>query len=77
MKKLIRISVDFNNTDKEKRIRLNTVGTLDDLKLNSIELKPGLEIILDDEEGVNTIGVVEFSESEKIWVAKINWDSIL
>ena len=58
------------------RVRLTTVGTLKDLDRIGIILESGLEIILDDNDELVTPGVVEFSEEENIWVAKINWDNL-
>jgi hypothetical protein len=74
MKAPIKIFADFNNTDRKHRVRLTTVGTLEDLERMNIKLEPGLELILDDNDELVTHGIVEFSEEENIWVAKINWD---
>jgi hypothetical protein len=76
MKSPIKIFADFNNTDRMHRVRLTTVGTLEDLRRMGITLESGLQIILDDSEELVASGVVEFSEEENIWVAKINWDEI-
>jgi hypothetical protein len=76
MKPPIKIYADFNNTDTLHRVRLITIGTLNDLEKKGITLESGLEILLDDDEGLVTSGVVQFSEEENIWVAKINWDNL-
>jgi hypothetical protein len=76
MKLPIKIFADFNNTDRMHRVRLTTVGTLEDIKRMGITLESGLQIILDDSEELVASGVVEFSEEENIWVAKINWDEL-
>jgi len=73
---LPKIFADFNNTDSMRRVRLTTVGTLNDLKRMNIKLESGMEILLDDDEGLVTSGIVLFSGEENIWVAKINWDEI-
>ena len=41
-----------------------------------IKLKPGLKVLLDDDEGLATDGVVEFSAKENIWVAKFDWGKL-
>jgi hypothetical protein len=74
MKKLDKVFVDFNNADKEGRIRLTTYGTRRDIKEKNIQLKNGLELLLDDEDELSTPGIVEFSKEENIWVAKIDWN---
>ncbi|QEC68116.1 hypothetical protein FRZ67_12690 [Panacibacter ginsenosidivorans] len=72
MNPFYKIFVDFNNADKSGRVRLITKGTLDDIKNQNIHLYSGLTILLDDNEGFVTTGVVEYSEEEKIWVAIID-----
>lgn len=72
----IKIYADFNNADSKGRVRLTTEGTFRDLERLNIKLESGLEILLDDDEGLVTSGVVLFSDEEKIWVAKINWDNL-
>jgi len=76
MKTLPKIFVHFQNTDLKNRIRLTAKGTIDDLKANSIILEEGLELLLDDDDDLSTVGVVHFSEEEKIWVAIIDWNSL-
>jgi len=69
-----KIFADFNNADTKGRVRLTTAGTLADLKTFGLKLEAGLELMLDDREGLSTAGIVEFSEEENIWVAKIDWE---
>ncbi|PTQ95777.1 hypothetical protein C8P68_105287 [Mucilaginibacter yixingensis] len=71
----ILIFVDFNNSDPGGRVRLNTTGTLNDLKTNNIKLHTGLVLNLTDQDELSTTGIVEYSEEETIWVAKIDWSS--
>jgi hypothetical protein len=73
----IKIYADFNNADSRGRIRLNTEGTFRDLQEMGIKLEEGFEVLLDDDEGIVTLGVVSFSEDEQIWVAEINWKKIM
>ena len=68
-----KIFADFKNCDPQGRVRLNTQGTLDDLKRLNINLISGLELLLDDEEELSAIGIVQFSGDENIWVASFRW----
>jgi len=72
MESLIRIFADFNNADKENRFRLNTTGSINDLRNQNITLVPGIKILLDNDEGLTFVGIVEFSEDEQIWVARVD-----
>jgi hypothetical protein len=72
---LKRIFADFNNADYKGRVRLNSQGTVEDITKSNILLTNGVEILLTDYDSLQTIGIVEFSEDEQIWVARINWDS--
>jgi hypothetical protein len=67
MKLPIKIFADFSYADSKGRVRLTTVGTRRDLEKMNIKLKSGLEVLLDDDEGLTTPGVVLFSEEENIW----------
>ena len=72
----IKLFADFHNADKQGRVRLNTTGTLDDLAKYNITLKRGLEVLLNDDDSLEVKGVVEYSEEERIWVARIDWNKI-
>jgi len=69
------IIADFNNTDKENRVRLNTNDSLNDIKTKNIKMVNGLELLLDDGDEFKVKGIVEFSKSENIWVARCDWGS--
>lgn len=73
MSRLKKIFVDFNNTDKMGRVRLNAKGTLDDLERKHIKLTDGLILLLDDDDGLVARGFVQFSKTENIWVAEIKY----
>lgn len=73
---MIKLFADFNNADFKGRIRLNTLGTISSLKYHGIELKDGLNVLLDDEDSLRVSGTVQFSKEENIWVAEISWDDI-
>jgi hypothetical protein len=69
------ISADFNNADANGRVRLNTVGTVEDLGRLGLRLANGLRVTLHDDD-LEADGEVVFSAEEHIWVAKIDWSAI-
>jgi hypothetical protein len=69
------IYADLNNADAEARLRLNCVGTIQDLARLGVRLREGLEVTLHDEE-LEAEGEVHYSDEERIWVARIDWGSI-
>ena len=70
-----RIFADFHNADTAGQLRLNCIGTIEDLARQQIELQVGQLLTLYSEE-LEADGAVQYSESEKVWVAQINWDRI-
>ena len=70
------VSVDFQNADHDGRVRLNTVGTLIDIERQSLELQPGLRLLLVDAE-LSAAGQVAWSEEEKLWVAEVDWNEVI
>ncbi len=66
------IYADFNNADPRGRLRLNCIGTVEDLSRQRVQLREGLPLILHDEE-LEADGEAQFSPEEQIWVAIINW----
>jgi hypothetical protein len=70
-----KIYADFNNLDKEGRLRLITSGSLEDICNQKTELFPGMNIIVYDDE-FSIDGEVAFSADEEIWVAKIDRDRL-
>src|SRR5438045_1200268 len=79
-----RIYADFHNADSRGRIRLNCVGTIEDLTQQRVELYEGMVLTLysddlDDKghlDGLVVAGAVSFSDDENCWVAAIDWDAI-
>src|SRR5579883_612634 len=79
-----KIYADFHNADSEGRVRLNCVGTTEDLARQQVELREGLILSLysddlDDKGQLDELlvdGVVSFSEEEHCWVAAIDWAAI-
>jgi hypothetical protein len=72
---IIRIYADFHNADPEGRLRLNCVGTMEDLARYRVELRDGEKLVLYSEE-LEVDGVVAYSEIERLWVAAIDWNQI-
>ena len=70
-----RIFADFHNADAKGRVRLNCVGTVEDLTSQKIFLKEGQSLILYSED-LEVDGVVRYSQKENLWVAVIDWDAI-
>ena len=78
------VYADFHNADSHGRLRLNSVGTIEDLARQQIELREGLALSfysddLDDEGALDKLlvdGVVIFSEEEDCWVATIDWSAV-
>jgi hypothetical protein len=72
MQTMPRIEVDFNNCDRDGRVRLNTVGATQSLTESKIALRNGLEVELISEAFDAVKGIAEYSESEHIWVARFD-----
>lgn len=70
-----RIFADFHNADEQGRLRLNCVGTIEDLSRQNIKLEDGKFLALYDEE-LEVDGVVQYSQEESLWVAVIDWKQI-
>ncbi len=79
-----KVYADFHNADPQGRLRLNCIGTLEDLAQQQVELREGLMLSLysddlDDKGQLDELlvdGVVSFSEEEHCWVAAIDWAAI-
>lgn len=70
-----RIFADFHNADEQGRLRLNCVGTIEDLSRQNIKLEDGQLLALYDEE-LEVDGMVQYSQKESLWVAVIDWKQI-
>ena len=66
----LRLFVDFQNSDVQGRVRLNTVGSLRDPAVSKLEIGTALE--LHDGE-MELEGVAAYSSEERIWVAVVDW----
>jgi hypothetical protein len=79
-----RVYADFHNADGQGRLRLNCVGTIEDLSRLKVQLRDGLilTLVTDDADPagrpgeLQADGRVEFSTEEQCWVAAIDWDHI-
>lgn len=70
-----KVFVDFHNADVQGRLRLNCIGTVEDLAHQNIELQDGQLLTLYSED-LEVEGVVQYSSEEKLWVAAIDWKAI-
>ena len=79
-----KVYADFHNADAQGRLRLNCLGTTDDLARQAITLHDGMALTLysddADEKGqldeLLVDGVASFSNEENCWVATIDWSAI-
>jgi hypothetical protein len=76
MKELPKIFADFNNADKQGRVRLNTAGSIQDINEIPNGLSVGMQVIIHDQDSLTTTGVIIFSEEENMWVAEIDWQHL-
>lgn len=71
----LRVFVDFHNADAQGRLRLNCIGTGEDLACQQISLREGHLLVFYSED-LEVDGVVRYSEEEHLWVAVIDWEAI-
>ncbi len=70
-----RVFADFHNADIQGRLRLNCIGTVEDLAHQQIALRDGLLLTLYSED-LEVDGLVRYSTEENLWVAVIDWNAI-
>jgi hypothetical protein len=70
-----KVFADFQNADEQGRLRLNCIGTIEDLSRQGTQLIPGGKLLIYSEE-LEADAVIEYSDQEKIWVASIDWEQI-
>jgi hypothetical protein len=70
-----KVFADFHNADAQGRLRLNCIGTVEDLAQQHIVLRDGLPLTCYSEE-LEVEGVVHYSTDENVWVAVIDWNAI-
>ncbi len=66
---------DFMNADRLGRVRLNCVGTIEDLRRLGLGLVDGMRVVVHDDE-LEADGEVINSSDENLWVAKIDWNTL-
>lgn len=79
-----RVYADFHNADEQGWVRLNCIGTIQDLARQNIQLQDGLALTLytddADKQGRSdelcAEGIVHYSGEEKCWVAEIDWNAL-
>lgn len=79
-----KVFVDFHNCDPQRWPRLTSVGTLEDLSRQQIQLREGLVLALYADDGdensreneLRCDGTVTFSTDEHCWVAVIDWNAV-
>jgi hypothetical protein len=70
-----RVFADFHNADTQGRLRLNCIGTVQDLSRQQVALCDGQRLTLYSED-LEVDGVVRYSTEENLWVAVIDWNAI-
>jgi hypothetical protein len=85
MPTLPQVYVDFQNASPSGWVRLNCVGTTQDLSRQQVHLREGLRLMLYsgddvDEQGRTGHHVAEgtaiYSQDESCWAAVIDWDAV-
>lgn len=72
---LIKIYADFNSTNEDDKVRLNTVGSIKDIEQYEGLLKNGMKVILYMEE-IEVEALLEFNETIEIWLGVPDWSTI-
>jgi hypothetical protein len=71
---MVRIYADFNNSDEQGRVRLNTVKSLEDLEQNKATIKDGLSVVLYMSGELEVHGTLIFQDG--IWNGIPEWATI-
>ena len=69
---MLKIFGDFNRLDSERRVRLDTTGSKEDMEKLGGKVREGLRVLIDSGD-FEAEGVLEFSGG--IWRARIFWDT--
>lgn len=73
--KTLRVFAGFHNADSQGRLRLNCIGTVEDLARQNIKLRDGQLLTLHSED-LEVEGRVQYASEENLWVAAIDWNAI-
>jgi hypothetical protein len=68
---LPKIFADFNNCDPSGCVRLNCIGTYEDLAKKGLTLSENMIIVLTDYDEFELRAIVVFSKEENIWVGRL------
>ena len=71
---MIRIYADFNSCDEQGRVRLNTVGSLKDIKQYENVLEDGMRVLLYMKDEFEVSGTLVF---EDIWLGIPDFSTIV
>ncbi len=66
---MIRIRADFNAQDRERRIRLDTRGSMEDIARLGAEVTEGARVLVYDEGDIEAEGILELVEGT--WRARL------
>jgi hypothetical protein len=69
------IYADFHNADKDGFVRMNSIGTIEDLSRHGVVLKDGLKVRISDGE-LAADAVIRAPGKEGVWRAEINWPEV-
>lgn len=70
-----RVFADFHNADPQGRLRLNCIGTVEDMARQQITMREGQLLTLYSED-LEVDGQTQYSTEENLWVAVIDWNAI-
>ncbi len=70
-----RVFADFHNADPKGRLRMNCIGTVEDLSRQQVTLQEGVQLVMYSED-LEVDGEVFYSSEESLWVAVIDWDAV-
>lgn len=70
-----KIFADFHSANAQGRLRLNCIGTVEDIARQNIALRDG-QLLSFYSEDLEVEGTVQYSSEEKLWVAVIDWSAI-
>jgi hypothetical protein len=71
---MIRIYADFNNREEDGRVRLNTMGSREDIEKHKDLMREGLRVILYTPKEFDVEAVLCFDE---IWCAIPDYDTLV
>jgi hypothetical protein len=70
---MLRIYADFNNSDQQGRVLLNTIGSLKDIEQHKDEIAEGMEVVFYMTGEFEVCGTLVY---EEIWMGIPDWNTI-